>query len=223
MVATAAPPDRDPRDRGSDRPQVWFAPNDDLARGPNHDRYLNHDFVHLFDPKPAWDAKIDVFKISPLMGSAVGPADELGRINAFLKDHRIALSVDTGGVTLDNPLPTPGECGYGVEGMARPGRNAINFRRLKSLGIEVPYVTLDEPLTCGHYYNRKRACRYSISRVGCIVMSPHGPSVCTGGCAGWPPLRSQRPPNNTEIQEAQRWIAEHRALANWIVLQVMES
>ncbi len=145
--------------------QVWFAPNDDLARGPNHDRYLNHDFPHLFDPKPAWDAKIDVFKISPLMGSAAGPADELGRINAFLKDRRIALSVDTGAVTLDNLLPTPGECGFGVEGMARPGRNAMNFRRLKSLGIEVAYVTLDEPLTYGHYYNRKGACHYSIEDV----------------------------------------------------------
>jgi len=156
-----AQPDHD-RDHG---PQVWFAPNDDLGRGPNRDRYLNHDFPHLFDPNPAWDAKIDVFKISPMMGSAVGPADELGRINAFLKDHRIALSVDTGGVTMDNPGPTPGECGYGVEGMARPGRNAVSFKRLKSLGIEVAYVTLDEPLTYGHYYNRKNACGYSIEDV----------------------------------------------------------
>src|SRR5579864_932092 len=153
------------RGNGHDRPQVWFAPNDDLGRGPNRDRYLNHDFPHLFDPNPAWDAKIDVFKISPMMGSAVGPADELGRINAFLKDHRIALSVDTGGVTMDNPGPTPGECGYGVEGMARPGRNAVSFKRLKSLGIEVAYVTLDEPLTYGHYYNRKNACGYSIEDV----------------------------------------------------------
>ena len=165
VSATGEDGDRGPGDHDAHRAQVWFAPNDDLPRGPNRDRYLNHDFPHLFDPKPAWDAKIDAFKISPLMGSAVGPADELVRINAFLKDHRIALSVDTGGVTLDNPLPTPGECGYGVEGMARPGRNAINFRRLKSLGIEVAYVTLDEPLTYGHYYNRKGACRYSIDDV----------------------------------------------------------
>jgi len=145
--------------------QVWFAPNDNLPRGPNRDRYLHHDFPHLFDPKPAWDAKIDVFKISPMMGSVVGPADELGRINAFLTGRRIALAVDTGGVTMDHPVPTPGECGYGVEGMARPGQNAANFKRLKHLGIEVAYVTLDEPLTYGHYYNRKNACRYSIEDV----------------------------------------------------------
>jgi hypothetical protein len=34
-------------------PEVWFAPNDDHPRGPNGDLYLNYDFPHLFDPKPA--------------------------------------------------------------------------------------------------------------------------------------------------------------------------
>jgi hypothetical protein len=145
--------------------QVWVAPNDDLPRGPNRDRYLNHDFPHLFDPKPAWSAKIDVFEISPMMGSTVGPADELDRVNAFLTSRRIALAVGTGAVTMDNPGPTPGECGFGVEGMIRPGRNAGALKRLKQLGIEVDYVTLDEPLTYGHYYDKKNACRYSIQEV----------------------------------------------------------
>jgi hypothetical protein len=111
------------------------------------------------------DAKIDVFKISPLMGSINGPAEELTRINAFLSGRHIALDVDAGGVTMDYPVPTPGECGYGVEGMVRPGRTAAGVKRLKQLGIELTYVTLDEPLTYGHYYNRKNACRYSIEEV----------------------------------------------------------
>jgi hypothetical protein len=165
---TAREPDdgnREQRGDGHDRPQVWFAPNDDLPRPRGPDGFLNHDFPHLFDPNPAWDAKIDVFKISPMMGSTVGPAEELNRINTFLKDRRISLSVDTGGVTMDHPVPTPGECGFGVEGMIRPGRNAIAFKRLKQLGIEVAYATLDEPLTYGHYYNRKNACHYSIAEV----------------------------------------------------------
>jgi hypothetical protein len=38
----------------------------------------------MFDPKPAWDPEIDVFKISPKMGSTVGPAETLNLINAFL-------------------------------------------------------------------------------------------------------------------------------------------
>jgi len=35
---------------------------------------------------------------------------------------------------VDNANPVPGECGYGVEGMVRPGRNAIQFKRLRSSG-----------------------------------------------------------------------------------------
>lgn len=163
-TATAAP-DRDQQRDGFDHPQVWFAPNDDLARGPNRDRYLNHDFPHLFDPTPAWDPKIDVFEISPMMGSVVGPNGELNRINTFLTGRHIALAVGTGGVTMDNPRPAPGECGFGVEGMIRPGRNAAAFKRLKQLGLEVRYVALDEPLTYGHYYNKKNACHYSIQDV----------------------------------------------------------
>jgi hypothetical protein len=142
--------------------QVWFAPNDDLARGPNHDRYLNHDFPHLFDPAPAWDAKIEVFGISPMMGSVVGPVDELQRINTFLTGHHIALAVGVGAALMDNRERTEGECGYGVEGLNRPGRNAGAFQRLKQLGIEVSYVTMDEPLTFAHYYTKKNACGYSI-------------------------------------------------------------
>jgi hypothetical protein len=53
---------------------------------------------------------------------------------------------------MDNRDRVPGECGFGIEGSNRPGRNATGFRRLKQLGIEVRYVAMDEPLTFGHYY-----------------------------------------------------------------------
>jgi hypothetical protein len=69
--------------RGQDRaPEVWFAPNDDLPRPQAPGGFLNHDFPQLFDPNPAWDANMDVFKISPKMGSTIGPADQLTRITS---------------------------------------------------------------------------------------------------------------------------------------------
>ena len=142
--------------------QVWFAPPDNMDRGA---RTFNHDFPGLFDEKPAWDPKIEVFKISPKMGSTIGPADQLTRINAFLKERHIALAVSIGAMQVDNANPVPGECGYGVEGMVRPGRNVVQFKRLKQLGIEIRYVVMDEPLTYGHYYNKKNACGYSIEEV----------------------------------------------------------
>jgi len=148
--------------------QVWFAPNDDLARGPNRDQHFNYDFPHLFDPSPAWSANLDVFEISPMMGSVVGPAEELNRINVFLKGRHIALAVGIDATLMDNPNRVSGECGFGIEGSNRPGRNAGEFKRLKQLGMEVAYVALDEPLTFGHYFaerpdgQHRNACHYSI-------------------------------------------------------------
>jgi hypothetical protein len=140
--------------------EVWFAPVDNLHHGLNP--ATSDDFPHLFDSSPAWGVKADVFVISPIMGSVIGPEDMLRDINAFLGEHHIALAVGIGAAQMDNVNPVPGECGFGVEGMNRPNRNAINFKRLKQLGIDVQYVAMDEPLTFAHYYSNKNACQYSI-------------------------------------------------------------
>ncbi len=140
--------------------EVWFAPPDNLQRGARP--RANEDFPHLFDPSPAWSMRADVFVISPLMGTPAGPEDTLRGINAFLAQHHMALAVGIGAAQMDNANPVPGECGFGVEGMSRPNRNAIEFKRLKQLGVDVQYVTMDEPLTFAHYYTKKNACRYSI-------------------------------------------------------------
>lgn len=139
---------------------VWFAPPDNLQRGAKPP--INEDFPHLFDRSPAWSVQTDVFLISPFLSSVAGPEPMLRNINAFLTQHHVALAVGIGAVQMDNENPVPGECGFGVEGMNRPNRNAIYFKRLKSLGIEIQYVSMDEPLTFAHYYDKKNACRYSI-------------------------------------------------------------
>jgi hypothetical protein len=141
--------------------QLWFAPPDSFQRGDRPP--TNRDFPQLFDASPAWSAKADVFLISPFLGSVSGPEDTLRKINAFVAQHHMALAVGIHAAEMDNANPVPGECGYGVEGLNRPNRNAINFKRLKSLGIDVAYVSMDEPLTFAHYYDRKNACHYSIT------------------------------------------------------------
>ena len=144
--------------------EVWFAPNDDLPRGPKHDRIPGPDFQHLFDPAPAWSMRADVFEISPMMTMASDDKtkDKLRRISPFLAQHHIALAVGVGAALVDNANPVPGECGFGVEGMGRPGRNTQYFQRLKQLGIGIQYIVMDEPLTYAHYYSKKNACHYSI-------------------------------------------------------------
>jgi len=139
--------------------EIWFAPPDNLPRGS---KIGNEDFPHLFDNHPAWSVKTDVFVVSPMMGSTISPAATLRSINAFLTQRHIALAVGIGAAQTDNVNPVPGECGFGVEGMTRPKRNASDFKRLKDLGIDVEYVTMDEPLTFAHYYNQRAACHYTV-------------------------------------------------------------
>ncbi len=145
--------------------EVWFAPPDDLDRGP---KTYNHDFSHLFDPSPAWSGQADALVLSPLftqsMFTKLVPDDYVKHVTDFLENHHIALAVSIGAVQMDNAERTSGECGGG-EGYTRPNRNNIIFNRLKRSGLNVQYVALDEPLTYGHQVDRKNACGFSIEEV----------------------------------------------------------
>jgi hypothetical protein len=96
------------------------------------------------------------------MTTRVVSDSEMREIGSVLSRHNIALAVAVGAAGIDNPTRTPGECGFGVEGMVRPGINAMIFQRLKRLGLDIKYVAMDEPLTFGHYYTHNNACQYSI-------------------------------------------------------------
>jgi hypothetical protein len=138
--------------------KIWFAPPDNLDRGA---RTYNHDFPGLFDASPAWSARADVFVLSPKF-TAEATQESGDRVAGFLASHHIALAVSTGAVQMDNAQPTPGECGFGVEGYSRPLKNQIIFARWKRFGIDVPYIALDEPLSFGHHFQSARGCQYSI-------------------------------------------------------------
>jgi hypothetical protein len=131
-----------------------------MDRGP---RTYNHDFPDLFDAAPRWSVRADAFKLSPKF-VAQASEESIRHVTDFLTSHHIAIVADTGGVQMDSPTPVPGECGYGVEGYARPGRNQIVFNRWKRLGREVQYINFDEPLSFGHHYHGKNACNFSKSR-----------------------------------------------------------
>jgi hypothetical protein len=141
--------------------EVWFAPPDNMDRGP---RSYNKDFPHLFDPSPAWSARSDVFVLSPLFAEAA-TEEQAKRVSSFLANHHIGLAVGAGAVQMDNSERTDGECGYGVEGYTRPNKNRIIFSRLKSWGLDVKFITMDEPLTFGHDYQQKNGCKFSIPEV----------------------------------------------------------
>jgi hypothetical protein len=94
--------------------EVWFAPNDDLARGPNRDQHFNYDFPHLFEPSRAWSANHRCIRDFADDGLRGRPRRRLNRINVFLKGRHIALAVGIDATLLDNPNRVPGECGFGI-------------------------------------------------------------------------------------------------------------
>ena len=138
--------------------QVWFAPPDNLLRGT---LLLNEDFPLLFTKPAEWSevaSHISVFGLNPYYVDHASEVD-LRRILAFLSARHIPLSV---GIL---SLPVEG-CGRGVEGLVPTLRQSVGtIYRLKSLGADVRYVSLDEPLTFGHFYGGRDACQYSVQEV----------------------------------------------------------
>ena len=145
--------------------QIWFMPNDNIPRGARRDIVLGQDFPQLFDKDPQWSARTDVLQISPALSGPEGPEDELLRVNAFLKARHIKLATGALATLMDEAKPEPTECGYGIEGSRPPGQDELIFRRLKRIGMDIAYLSLDEPLTYGHYYRGPRACQHPIDDV----------------------------------------------------------
>jgi hypothetical protein len=56
-------------------------------------------------------------------------------------------------------------CGYHVEGYSGPNGILRAATRVKRLGGELKYITMDEPLLYGHYYSGPNACHDSIPDV----------------------------------------------------------
>ncbi len=136
-----------------------FAPPDNLPRGEKPG--LGPDFPQLFSEPVEWQSAwshLSRFSINTF--TAVRASEQqLRDIAAFLTGRGIALTV-----TLQ-PLPVE-NCGRGIEGMTQtPTMPVWIARRMKKLDAPVSYFSLDEPLTFGHFYDKKEACRFPIEEV----------------------------------------------------------
>ena len=129
------------------------------------------DYMALFRDPDTWKtglARTGVLTLSTHFASTTGDK-ALKEIIIFLQRHRMALGVD-------GNLQTPGkdECGLGIEGYDPPGSAKLLAARIKSLGGELRYIAMDEPLWFGHiaksyWLPNHGACRDTIEGVAANV------------------------------------------------------
>lgn len=119
------------------------------------------DYATLFITGAPWGnaAKtVRVFKTSTQF-LVHGPDDQVRQMISGLRARGIALAVEA------LMIPKREACGAGVEGYAAPQEIARAAERVKSLGGELDYAAMDEPLWFGHHFSGPNACRSAIADV----------------------------------------------------------
>jgi hypothetical protein len=115
------------------------------------------DFLELFQPDAPWAhaaSAVTVFKIYSQFVSA-GSDEELRQAFRDLRRRNIALALEAGLMT------AIGTCARG-EGYAAPGAVSSMVKRIHSLGGDLRYIAMDEPLWFGHQLNGPASCRTPI-------------------------------------------------------------
>jgi len=181
-------------------PVVWICPNDPTRGGAK-------DFWDMLQSDAPWQrakSHVKVFKIAQNLVTN-GPAEQLKQLYAYLKQNHIALAIEIGMLTWND------RCGQHVEGYVPAGGSAYVANRIKSLGGELSYIAMDEPLFYGRWYSGKNACRASIDSLAQDVANNFKayqnvfPDVRIGDVEPDGPA-AQSPHSDDWIKPTQSWI-----------------
>lgn len=128
-------------------PQIWMAATEPTWREVHG--WGANDYLQLFQPGAPWQQalrRVQVFQFSKRFIEQTDP-QTLSRVIAFLNQRGIAIAMQ------GTPnLPTRG-CGRATESFGPPRDMARDAARIRSLGGQVTYITMDEPLYFAHIYN----------------------------------------------------------------------
>lgn len=152
---------------GSSRPvaaaaQIWMAATEPVWREIHG--WPANDYLSLFESGAQWPqagSRVNVFELSKKFIDTT-PESDLRRVLDDLKRRGIEIAMQ------GTPLLASRTCGLGVEGHGPPHDMAATARRIKQLGGQLSYISMDEPLFYGHQFNgdaRRIACHMSISEV----------------------------------------------------------
>jgi hypothetical protein len=139
-------------------PEIWFflRGSESEAHGVDWKQGWERLFLQPDAPWPQFMSHVQVVAISPNV-----PDDILAKAVARLKKKHIALAME---VLAQSWVGEP-VCGHNVESYTDPPGTAKIARRIKDAGGELTYITMDEPLWFGHYYDGPDACHSSIANV----------------------------------------------------------
>jgi len=145
--------------------QAWFSGVDPVVQG---DRHVDapKDYMDLFKPGAPWAvgaAGTTAFKISTQLVLR-GTDDQLRTVFEGLRQRHIGLAIELG------VLVNSEACGKGTEGFGSPPAVETVAKRIKSLGGQLDYIAMDEPVTWGHAKQGKNKlgyayCQYSIDQL----------------------------------------------------------
>lgn len=181
----------------SSTPEIWFflrgyAMNPQNSHGVDGQQGWRKLFM---EPDAPWPSFMDHVQVVALAGAiAATPDDVYAKTFAKLKEKHIKFAIESlalSWVGFKEP------CGKGVESYTDPPGNAQIARRIKAAGGELTYVTMDEPLFNGRYYNGQNACHSTIHNVAeraAAVMREYQkvfPNVVIGDTEPFPALTKQ--------------------------------
>lgn len=176
-------------------PEIWFflRPYAVMANGVDGRQGWQKLFL---EPNAPWPPIMDDVQVVALAGNMkTVPDDVLATAFAKLKQKRIGFAIES--LAQSWVGYEQYKCGHGVEGYTDPPGNAQIARRIKAAGGELVYVTMDEPLYNGHYYNGPSACHSTIENVAeraAAVMREYQkvfPNVVIGDTEPFPVLTQQ--------------------------------
>lgn len=143
-------------------PQIWMAATEPFRRAALG--WGRNDYMELFPPGAPWRTAarhVQVFQIAKQFVERAS-AQQLSLVIAGLRRRGIALAMQ--GVP---NIATRG-CGRGIESYGPPRDMANDAARIKRLGGQLAYISMDEPLFYGHLFtphDQRVACHAPIATI----------------------------------------------------------
>lgn len=143
---------------GAPAPDIWFGGIDPVIQNDRHADYQT-DYMELFKPDAPWPVTAGHTKVFRISTQLVlrGSDEQLKTVIDFVRSRHIGLTIELGVLTYSK------RCGGGLEGYGAPLAVEAVARRIKSLGGQLDYIDMDEPIVWGHLVKRPNRCQDSIS------------------------------------------------------------